>query len=168
MKEVLFTTPEVTLEYIKFVWRKHPHNKEECYYITINENSTILELEYHVLENEFILYSDNSERPYVSTLNIKSNLDLHKFIELITYKEPTVVIEEPMDIFSSNGTKVVYTGKNGYDSDKEYANRYLTIGEIYTVYYTNVESWSSTVVLKEYPDQSFNTAHFNQHKDETV
>lgn len=65
-----------------------------------------------------------------------------------------------MDIYAKEGTKVRYTGKNGYDSQIEHANKYLTIGEIYTVYYTDVSGFSTTVYLKEVPNKGFNSVHF--------
>ena len=54
-----------------------------------------------------------------------------------------------MDIYSKSGTVVIYTGKGGMDNDKTTANQYLTVGNKYTVDYTNVGSWSTEVYLKE-------------------
>jgi hypothetical protein len=67
---------------------------------------------------------------------------------------------ESMDIYSEPGTKVIYTGKNGYSHDKKHADEYLEVGKTYTVDHTEVYSWSSVVYLDEIADQSFNTVHF--------
>lgn len=67
---------------------------------------------------------------------------------------------ELMDIYSEEGTKVRYLNQNGYDYEREEANKELVEGEVYTVKYTIVGSWYSTVVLKEFPDKEFNTVMF--------
>ena len=67
-----------------------------------------------------------------------------------------------MDIYAKKGTKVIYTGKGGYDHHKEHANRYLKIGKVYTVNYTDVSAWHTDVYLKEFPNEGFNSAHFEQ------
>lgn len=69
-----------------------------------------------------------------------------------------------MNIYSSKGTKVRYTGKNGYDSDLHQANDYLIVGEIYTVKKTNVGSFHTSVLLEEVDNQWFNSAHFEMVK----
>lgn len=69
-----------------------------------------------------------------------------------------------MDIYSPKGTKVIYTGKGGYDSDREFANKYLTIGEEYIVEKTDVHNWSTDVYLQELPDKPFNSVHFESKK----
>ena len=65
-----------------------------------------------------------------------------------------------MDIYAKNGTKVVYTGKNGNDYDQQHADKYLKVGNEYTVHTTIVDDWDSTVNLKEVPGKLFNTVHF--------
>lgn len=72
----------------------------------------------------------------------------------------TESLDDDMDIYSKEGTKVGYTGKGGYDSDKEHANKYLKVGEIYTVDYTDVGSYHTNVYLKEFLNKSFNSVHF--------
>lgn len=66
-----------------------------------------------------------------------------------------------MNIYALEGhrVKVRYTDM-GYDYQIERARKYLTIGEIYTVEYTEVHSESTEVFLKEVPDISFNSACF--------
>lgn len=68
--------------------------------------------------------------------------------------------QEPIDIYAEEGTKVKYTGKNGYDSDKEHANKYLKVGEIYTIDYMIVNGWNTEIYLKEMPNEVFNSVHF--------
>ena len=58
-----------------------------------------------------------------------------------------------MNIYSEKGTRVKYTGTGGYDSHKEHANKYLKVGETYTVLNTNVSGWHTDVFLKEVPNQ---------------
>ena len=40
---------------------------------------------------------------------------------------------ETMDIYSAPETTILYTGTGGYESQKEYANKFLEVGEVYTV-----------------------------------
>jgi hypothetical protein len=68
--------------------------------------------------------------------------------------------QEPIDIYSEEGTKVKYTGKGGYDHHKEHANKHLKVGEIYTIDHTDVGGWHTDVYLKEVPNQAFNSVHF--------
>lgn len=67
-----------------------------------------------------------------------------------------------MNIHAKKGTKVRYTGKNGYDADLQQANQYLVVGEIYTVENTNVSGWSTSVLLQEIHKQRFNSVHFEE------
>ena len=78
------------------------------------------------------------------------------------YQEPIDIYseEEPIDIYSEEGTKVIYTGNGGLDYNKKHANKYLKVGEIYTIDYTDVGCWYTSVYLKEVPNQAFNSVHF--------
>lgn len=67
---------------------------------------------------------------------------------------------EKMDIYSKGGTKVVYTGKNGYDHHKEHADKHLKVGEAYTISHTEVGGWHTDVILEEFPNEKFNSVHF--------
>lgn len=69
-----------------------------------------------------------------------------------------------MDIYSPKGTKVKYIAENGWDSDVPYANKFLTKGEIYTVDWVDVGGSCSYVILKEFPENSFNTVMFEEVK----
>lgn len=48
----------------------------------------------------------------------------------------------------------------GMKSDSEQAKRLLTTGQIYEVEALSVGSWYSSIWLKEFPGQKFNTVHF--------
>ena len=63
--------------------------------------------------------------------------------------------EEPLE-----GRKVKYLNKNGYDHDRERANKFFKEGEILTVKEIYVDSWSSTVEFEEFPGKVFNTVMF--------
>ena len=65
-----------------------------------------------------------------------------------------------MDIYSSPGSKVVFTGQNGHDLDLQRALTHLAVGDIYTVNAIQIESWMSIVSLKELPRFWWNTVMF--------
>lgn len=65
-----------------------------------------------------------------------------------------------MGIHAAPGTSVIYTGFNGYDSDREYAEKFLKVGHRYTVSHIEIGGWSSDVELEEVPGKKFNTVHF--------
>ena len=65
-----------------------------------------------------------------------------------------------MGIYAEKGTRVKFTGKNGYEHDKEHANKYLKVGETYTVENNYVSGWHTDVWLKEVPNEKFNSVHF--------
>lgn len=67
-----------------------------------------------------------------------------------------------MRLNAPKGQKVKYLAKNGYDSDREKANKFLKKGNKYTVLRTHVGRSSSTVTLKEFPNQRFNTVMFKE------
>lgn len=76
------------------------------------------------------------------------------------YAKPGTII---WGIFDSSGQI-----KNGYDSDKAHAAKYIKPHVCYTVEQTVVHSWSSEVYLKEFPGISFNTVHFEQRDSGTM
>ena len=71
-----------------------------------------------------------------------------------------------MNIEAISGTKVLYTGKGGYNSDKEYANKFLNVGQIYVVNTTIIHSYSTDVILEEFPEELFNSVHFDDLAEE--
>jgi hypothetical protein len=64
-----------------------------------------------------------------------------------------------MDIYSGPGTKVVFHGRGGYDSQKEHAKKSLVLGNTYTVKRVEVSLSSSSVKLWEV-EGDFNTVLF--------
>lgn len=66
-----------------------------------------------------------------------------------------------MNIYAKHGHKVVAKHLDwGYPLDAEKAIKYLTKEQEYTVDYTVVDSWSTEVLLVEFPDIAFNSVHF--------
>lgn len=70
---------------------------------------------------------------------------------------------DTINIYAKHGEKVCYLFPlNGTSYDQEEARNKLELGAWYTVDYTNVFSFSSTVCLQEFPDMYFNTVLFGQ------
>ena len=68
-----------------------------------------------------------------------------------------------MDIHSKEGTEITVTEssiKNGYDHVENHAREHLKVGEIYTVEKTEVSNWTTSVFLKEFPGEIFNSVSF--------
>lgn len=66
-----------------------------------------------------------------------------------------------MEIFAIKGHKVkCSTLSAGYEFHQELAKKHLTIGDTYTVDYTNVDSWHTDVFLEEIPNVKFNSVFF--------
>lgn len=66
-----------------------------------------------------------------------------------------------MNIFAIEGHKIrCNTFEAGYDYDKQKAQKYLKLNEEYIVDYTIVDSWETTVYLKEVPNIGFNSVFF--------
>ena len=66
-----------------------------------------------------------------------------------------------MNIYALEGHKVTCSTLDaGYENNKEVATKHLTVGNVYTVDYTNVDSWHTDVYLKEFPDVAFNSIFF--------
>ncbi len=66
-----------------------------------------------------------------------------------------------MEINAKKGTKVLFTGKGGYDDDNKYANKYLKIGQIYVVDFIRIYNWTTDVTLIGFPEKKFNSVHFD-------
>lgn len=64
------------------------------------------------------------------------------------------------DIHSPVATQVRYTGHNGTDADKAWADKHLTVDAIYTIEWTEVGGWHTDFYLVEIPGKSFNSVHF--------
>ena len=61
---------------------------------------------------------------------------------------------------SPKGRKVKYLNKNGYDINREYANRYFNEGKILTIKEIWVGRSGSEVEFEEFPNKKFNTVMF--------
>lgn len=73
------------------------------------------------------------------------------------------IISLKMKIYAQKGHKVTVTEdsiKNGYDHDVKKAEMFLKVGQVYTIENMQVNNWSSTVKLKEIPNQEFNSVNF--------
>lgn len=70
-----------------------------------------------------------------------------------------------MDIYAKPGPKVIYNGKWCKDSQQwgSHDNPYgiLHTGQEYTIEKTEVHSWRTKVILKEFPDKKFNSIWFD-------
>lgn len=69
-----------------------------------------------------------------------------------------------MDIYSPEGSKVIFLGKNGMEGDVEKALKYLTPGQEYTISYTEVHNWNTDVYLEEFPEKAFTSVMFKNKK----
>lgn len=70
-----------------------------------------------------------------------------------------------MNIYAKEGHKVVTEHLDwGYNLDSEKANKFLVKGQVYTIEYTDVHSWNTDVYLKEFPNISFNSVHFEDYE----
>lgn len=65
-----------------------------------------------------------------------------------------------MNIYAKEFDKVKYLGTGGYDHHKETADKYLIIGNIYEVDYTEVQNWHTDVILKGFDGVKFNSVMF--------
>jgi hypothetical protein len=67
-----------------------------------------------------------------------------------------------MPVVIPRGTKVVFAfPENGYPADRERLKRLeLQPGAEYTVDSTEVHSWSTSLRLREFPGEVFNTVNF--------
>lgn len=75
-----------------------------------------------------------------------------------------------MEIFALKGHIVKVTEKtikNGSNSDKELAKKYLEVGKEYIVDHTDVSDWSTDVYLREIPDVRFNSVNFKSVSKQT-
>ena len=78
--------------------------------------------------------------------------------------DPNGIMNQPsMKLDAEKGHRVTVTEqsiKNGYDYDKEKAEKFLKVGKVYTLESMEVHNWSSTVKLQEVPNQEFNSVNF--------
>lgn len=64
-------------------------------------------------------------------------------------------------LHTERGCKVMAANlDSGWPSDSKRAHQFLVEGSIYEVESVNVGSWQSSISLKEFPKERFNTVHF--------
>lgn len=74
-----------------------------------------------------------------------------------------------MRIDAPKGTKIKYSfEQNGYPHDQTHAQKFLKLGEVYTVKKTVIHNWTTDVWLEEIPTTVFNSVHFEEVEDEKV
>lgn len=92
-----------------------------------------------------------------------------KFIEAVARGEVpgfSIAPDNPMltfdsaDIYSPASTKVRYTGRNGTEANKAWADKHLTVDAIYTIERTEVGDWHTDFYFIEIPGRAFNSVHF--------
>lgn len=70
-------------------------------------------------------------------------------------------VDKESVIFCERGCKVKATNlDNGWDFDRYKAHKFLKQNAIYEVESVEIGGYSSTVCLKEFPNQKFNTVHY--------
>lgn len=87
-------------------------------------------------------------------MNTKNNDDL---------EIPDFPDDKTMNIRAHPETKVKVTertAQNGYTGDQEAIKKWLEIGKIYTVAYTEVGQSYTSVVLQELSERRFNSVNF--------
>lgn len=68
-------------------------------------------------------------------------------------------------LYAENGNEVVVKSvTNGLRVDRETAQRYFSVGDVYTVDSLEIGRNSSRLTLKEFPNVRFNTVHFELYK----
>jgi hypothetical protein len=73
-----------------------------------------------------------------------------------------------MNIYAKKGQKVLVskvTAHNGDNGDKEQVAKYLQIGKIYNILSTNVSGFSTSVILEQFPDLTWNSVNFIDYVD---
>ena len=65
-----------------------------------------------------------------------------------------------MNIYSKPGTKVIFSGENGYEFEQANARMIFTIGQEVTLKAIDVSDWSTSVQFEEYPNKWYNSVMF--------
>lgn len=76
-----------------------------------------------------------------------------------------------MNINAEPGTKITVTERsinNGYQGDKESANKYLRVGNIYTLNNVDISPFVTYIEVEELPNLIFNSIHFEDIEDEKI
>lgn len=105
-----------------------------------------------ISETEDIKYGDLRREDFI---NPKKRKALKKWFKE-TYGD------QDFNVFAEKGDKVICANKNvSYSEDQEKAEKYLKIGDVYTIEWTYPTSWITYIELQEFPGVLFNSIHFN-------
>lgn len=71
-------------------------------------------------------------------------------------------------LYAERGSMVIVKNiTNGLSDDRETAQRYFGVGDLYTVDSLEIGRYSSRLILKEFPNIRFNTVHFELYKKQS-
>jgi hypothetical protein len=84
----------------------------------------------------------------------------HFFLDVKSFLGKHFEKSHTLNIYSKEGDQVIYLDQNGWESDREQANKFLKKGQTYTIEKITVYKSSSRVYLKEIPGKGFNTVMF--------
>lgn len=73
---------------------------------------------------------------------------------------------EVVDIYVTPGQKVFYLDENGYDSDREYARKFLSKHQELTILMSDVGGWRTEFQFEEVPGKWFNSVMFGVKKND--
>ena len=123
----------------------------------------------YIWNETFNRYNSNSIYTFSNFITwFQKNIKFNKKEQVIISDPNNILDQSSMQLYAKRGHKVMVTERtinNGYQGDKDYANKYLEIGKIYTVEAMWVHDWNSDVELQEIPDKKFNSVHFIDYKE---
>lgn len=88
-------------------------------------------------------------------MSLKGGIDMYAHLSNLSNS-----FKRYKSITPATGRKVYFLNDNGYDSERETANKYFKEGQILTIKEIYVGRSSSTVEFEELPDKNFNTVMF--------
>lgn len=72
---------------------------------------------------------------------------------------------EVVDIHVAPGQKVFYLDENGYESEREYARKFLSKHQELTIWQTDIGRWRTDFQFVECPNVWFNSVMFGVKKN---
>ena len=79
---------------------------------------------------------------------------------LIGYEKDHVQLDGTMNIYTKPGERVIFTGENGFELSLARARNLLVVGCSYEIIRVDVGDFISTIELKGYSGEAFNTVMF--------
>lgn len=74
-----------------------------------------------------------------------------------------------LELSTKIGSKIKFIHPDtGYDFDQKHCREHLFLNEEYTLKRIDIGQSSSTVILKEFPDKSFNSVHFSNTNENDI